>query len=189
MLGEDVREIELSIPQIRCAACTWLLERVLTSTPGVIAGHAHLGRRTLTIRWNHIQASLALILAQLDQLGYAATLLTDESAFQTRKIERRQVIKRIGVAALGAMQVMMVATALYVGDASFIDQDQRNFLRWVSFLMSIPVMLYSAQPFFAGAMRDLRNRHLGMDCPVALALTLAWVASIIATMGSALMLS
>ena len=182
MLGEDVREIELSIPQIRCAACTWLLERVLTSTPGVIASHAHLGRRTLTIRWNHHQTSLALILAQLDQLGYAATLLTDESAFQTRKIERRQVIKRIGVAALGAMQVMMVATALYVGDASFIDQDQRNFLRWVSLLMSIPVMLYSAQPFFAGAMRDLRNRHLGMDCPVALALTLAWVASIIATM-------
>ena len=91
------------------------------------------------------------------------------------------LIKRIGVAALGAMQVMMVATALYVGEASFIDADQRHFLRWISLVMSIPVMLYAAQPFFVGAWRNLRHRNLGMDVPVALALSLAWIASIIAT--------
>jgi Cu2+-exporting ATPase len=75
----------------------------------------------------------------------------------------------------------MVATALYVGEASFIDEDQRSFLRWVSLVMSIPVMLYSAQPFFSGALRDLRNKNLGMDVPVANALSLAWIASVIAT--------
>jgi Cu2+-exporting ATPase len=180
-LDEGKLEIELSIPQIRCAACTWLLERVLEATDGVIASHAHLGRQTLTIRWNPNKASLASILGQLDQLGYTATLLTDESAFQERKNERRQIIKRIGIAAIGAMQVMMVATALYVGEASFIDEDQRSFLRWVSLVMSIPVMLYSAQPFFSGALRDLRNKNLGMDVPVAIALSLAWIASVIAT--------
>jgi Cu2+-exporting ATPase len=47
--------------------------------------------------------------------------------------------------------------------------------------MSIPVMLYAAQPFFVGAWRNLRHRNLGMDVPVALALSLAWIASIIAT--------
>jgi Cu2+-exporting ATPase len=120
-------------------------------------------------------------LGQIDRLGYTATLLTDESAFQARKKERRQLIKRIGVAALGTMQVMMVATALYVGEASFIDADQRHFLRWISLVMSIPVMLYAAQPFFVGAWRNLRHRNLGMDVPVALALSLAWIASIIAT--------
>lgn len=180
-LDEGKLEIELSIPQIRCAACTWLLERLLEATSGVAASHAHLGRQTLTIRWDPNQASLAAILNQLDQLGYTATLLTDESAFQERKNERRKIIKRIGIAAIGTMQVMMVATALYVGEASFIDEDQRGFLRWISLLMSIPVMMYSAQPFFAGALTDLRNKHLGMDVPVAIALSLAWTASIIAT--------
>ncbi|HAB77711.1 MAG TPA: copper-translocating P-type ATPase [Gammaproteobacteria bacterium] len=143
--------------------------------------HAHLGRQTLTVRWDPQIASLASILGQIDRLGYTATLLTDESAFQARKKERRQLIKRIGVAALGTMQVMMVATALYVGEASFIDADQRHFLRWISLVMSIPVMLYAAQPFFVGAWRNLRHRNLGMDVPVALALSLAWIASIIAT--------
>ena len=180
-LDDGNLEIELSIPQIRCAACTWLLERVLQSNDGVIMSHAHLGRQTLTVRWDPQMASLASILGQIDRLGYTATLLTDESAFQARKKERRQLIKRIGVAALGAMQVMMVATALYVGEASFIDADQRHFLRWISLVMSIPVMLYAAQPFFVGAWRNLRHRNLGMDVPVALALSLAWIASIIAT--------
>jgi Cu2+-exporting ATPase len=68
-----------------------------------------------------------------------------------------------------------------VGEASFIDADQRHFLRWISLVMSIPVMLYAAQPFFVGAWRNLRHRNLGMDVPVALALSLAWIASIIAT--------
>ena len=181
-LQDGVLEIELSIPQIRCAACTWLLERVLEATHGIVASHAHLGRQTLTIRWNPNEASLAAVLGQIDQLGYTATLLTDESAYQARKTERRQIIKRIGIAAIGSMQVMMVATALYVGEASFIDEDQRSFLRWISLLMSIPVMLYSAQPFFTGALRDLRNKNLGMDVPVAIALSLAWIASIIATL-------
>lgn len=180
-LASDQREIELSVPQIRCAACTWLLERVLGATAGVSQSHAHLGRRTLTIRWHPSEVLLSEILSRLDQLGYTPTLLTDESAFQARKLERRGLLKRIGVAGLGTMQVMMFAAALYVGEASFIEAEQRQFLRWVSLLVSVPVMLYAAQPFFLGAWRDLSNGHLGMDVPVALALSLAWSASIVAT--------
>lgn len=180
-LGDDLREIELAISQIRCAACTWLLERVLGATAGIAQSHAHLGRRTLTLRWQPSQVKLSDVLGRLDQLGYTATLLTDESAQRQRKQERKSLLKRIGVAGLGTMQVMMFAAALYIGEASFIEADQRNFLRWVSLVVSIPVMLYAAQPFFMGAWRDLSHRHLGMDVPVALALSLAWSASIIAT--------
>lgn len=180
-LESDCREIELSVPQIRCAACTWLLERVLEAIEGVVGCHAHLGRQTVTIRWKPDRVSLASVLNRIDRLGYPPTLLTDESAFHARKKERKSMLKRIGVAALGTMQVMMFATALYVGDASFIEADQRTFLRWVSLLVSIPVMFYAAQPFFRGALRDLSHRTLGMDVPVALALSLAWSASVIAT--------
>lgn len=180
-LDDSLREIELSVSQIRCAACTWLLERVLSATAGVVQSHAHLGRRTLTLRWRPSEVKLSEVLGRLDQLGYTANLLTDETAARQRKKERKSLLKRIGVAGLGTMQVMMFAAALYIGEASFIDADQRQFLRWVSLLVSIPVMLYAAQPFFIGAIRDLRHRHLGMDVPVALALSLAWSASIIAT--------
>lgn len=180
-LGDDTLEIELSVPQIRCAACTWLMERVIGSFTGITQSHAHLGRRTLTLRWHPSQVNLSAVLSQLDALGYSATVLTDETARRLRKKERRSMLKRIGVAGLGTMQVMMFAAALYVGEASFIEDEHRTFLRWVSLLVSIPVMLYAAQPFFVGAWRDLSNRTLGMDVPVALALGLAWSASIIAT--------
>ncbi len=180
-LGDDSLEMELSVPQIRCAACTWLMERVLGSYSGITQSHAHLGRQTLTLRWHPSQVKLSQVLTQLDSLGYTATVLTDETARRARKKERRSMLKRIGVAGLGTMQVMMFAAALYVGEASFIEDEHRSFLRWVSLIVSIPVMLYAAQPFFIGAWRDLKNRTLGMDVPVALALGLAWSASILAT--------
>lgn len=181
-LPNGVVELELSVPQIRCAACTWLLERILAATDGVVASHAHLARQTLTLRYHPSTLQLAPLLAQLDRLGYSATVLTDEKARHDRRQARRQLLKRIGVAGLGSMQVMMFATALYVGDAKFIEGDQRQFLRWVSLLVSIPVLFYSAAPFFQGALRDLRHHTLGMDVPVALALGLAWCASVIATL-------
>jgi len=77
----------------------------------------------------------------------------------------------------------MLAVALYAGDYSGMDRDLRNFFRWVSLLLTIPVVLYSARPFFLSAWRDLRHRQLGMDVPVSLAIGAAFAASVWATVG------
>jgi Cu2+-exporting ATPase len=54
----------------------------------------------------------------------------------------------------------------------------REFLRWICLILTVPVVAYSAQPFYNAAWRDLRNRQLGMDLPVSLAILAAFAASV-----------
>ena len=54
------------------------------------------------------------------------------------------------------MQVMMIAVALYTGDWSGGEARFRDFFHWVSLLLTTPVLVYAARPFFQGAWRDLR---------------------------------
>ena len=87
-----------------------------------------------------------------------------------------------GIAYIGAMQVMMLAVALYLGDYSGMDSGVRELLRWTSLIITLPVVMYSAQPFFARAGRDLRAGRVGMDVPVAIAIALAFTASVWGTL-------
>ena len=53
----------------------------------------------------------------------------------------------------------------------------RALLQLGSWLLTLPVLVFSAAPFFAGAWRGLRPRRIGMDVPVALGIVVAFVAS------------
>ena len=57
----------------------------------------------------------------------------------------------------------------------------RLLMRWASLILTMPVVGYSAWPFFIGAWRDLKRRTLGMDVPVALGVGTAFVASVYGT--------
>jgi Cu2+-exporting ATPase len=96
-----------------------------------------------------------------------------------RQEERRSALKRLGVAGLGMMQVMMYAAALYAGDAMGISEGSERFLQWVSLIVTAPVLLYSGRVFYTSAWRSLRNRRVGMDVPVALAISIAFIMSCI----------
>jgi len=90
-------------------------------------------------------------------------------------------LRKLAVAGLGAMQVMILAVSMYAGDYSGMDEKMRQFMRWVSMLITTPVVLYSAQSFFQSAWRDLKRRQLGMDVPVSLAIGGAFAASVYST--------
>ena len=88
---------------------------------------------------------------------------------------------RFFVAAFCAMQVMMMATPSYVTHGDELAPDLRQLLNWGSWLLSLPVLLFAAGPYFQGAWRSLRARRIGMDVPVALGLVVTFVASTGAT--------
>ena len=92
--------------------------------------------------------------------------------------DRRNQLRRIGIAGVLGMQVMVLSIALYVGDWSGMDAGFRTFFRWIGLILTTPVLLYSGMPFFRGAWRDLRNRSAGMDVPVSLGILVAFAGSV-----------
>ncbi|WP_345302727.1 heavy metal translocating P-type ATPase [Lysobacter hankyongensis] len=176
------REITLLTDGMRCAACAWLIDRALTREPGVreVAANAVTGR--IRIVWDSARTPLSTLLSRLAALGYRPSLATGEARERERRRERNRWLLRLGVAGLGAMQAMMYAEALYLDTAGEMSLATRDFFRWITFLVSTPVVFYAGWPFLEGMWRELRGRRLGMDTLIAGSTLLAYFASLYETL-------
>lgn len=174
-------EITLTIEGISCAACAWLIEKQLRFLPGLMFVNVNTTLNRAVIRWDNQQLVLSQILQQIQKIGYKAYpfQVNQQELFYTQQV--KSYLRRLGLAGLATMQVMMFAIALYADFFSGMEQEFINYFRWVSFILATPVLLYSAQPFYANAWRNLRNKTLGMDIPISIALLGAYSASGYAT--------
>jgi len=171
------REITVLTDGMRCAACAWLVDRALAREPGVLESSANAVTGRIRIAWDPARTPLSRPLARLAALGYRPYLATGEARERARRAERNRALLRIGLAGLGAMQAMMFAEALYLDTGGQMPAPTRDFFRWITFLVSTPVVFWAGWPFIAGAFRELRGRRPGMDTLVAGSSVLAWAAS------------
>jgi Cu2+-exporting ATPase len=179
-LDESRAEATVYVGKMYCAACGWLIESTLAGQSGVQSAEVNPVTHRLRVRWLPDEARFSSILGVLASLGYDPQPLAPASAARPEVAEQRSALKRLLVASLGMMQAMMFAIGLYAGDFQGMDADMQLFLRLVSFVVTTPVVLYSARPFFAAAWRGLRHRSYGMDLPVSIAVGGAYIASIYA---------
>mgnify|MGYP001025988364 FL=1 len=177
--ADHIREAALILENIVCAACIWLNERHIASLPGVLSVEINYATRRARVRWDNSRIQLSDILKAVSDIGYIAHPFDPGRSDDIYRRERNTAIKRLAIAGLGMMQVMMYALPTYT--ATDMTDDIRLLMSWASLILTIPVVLYSAWPFFLGAWRDLRRRTLGMDVPVALGVGTAFVASVYST--------
>ena len=153
---------------MHCAACALTIEDALRAVPGVesvrVSAATHRGR----IVWSDGVVKPSGWMQAARRAGYPAVPANDAFANDRRKAELRKAVWRMGVAGLCMMQVMMYAWPAYVAEAGDLTAEMARLLRWASWVLTLPVMLFSCGPFFTSALRDLRQRQISMDLPVAL---------------------
>jgi len=177
----DQPQIQLLIEGINCAACCWLIERHLRAQPGVVEASLNMGNQRLNLSWQAGKTRLSTLIASLRSIGYTAHPYEPDKAGEQIAAENRRYLRRLGLAGLMFMQVMMATMALYEEFDQDLTESMAHLLRWASLLMTTPVVFYSCAPFFQGAWRDLKNRRLSMDVSVSLAIGGAYLAGIWAT--------
>jgi Cu2+-exporting ATPase len=178
------REASLLLNGVTCAACTWLIEQRLLTMPGVVGVSINYGARRARVRWQEGEVKLSAILRAIGELGYSAEPYDAARSEDHLRAERRGMLWRLFVAGFGMMQVMMYAYPAYIAGGDMTG-DVEQLMRLASLVITTPVALWAASPFYAGAWRDLRNRALGMDVPVAGGILVAYVASVMATVQGA----
>ncbi|WP_182310706.1 heavy metal translocating P-type ATPase [Aeromonas media] len=176
-----LREIQLSVEGLTCAACAWLIERHLMGLAGLHYVNVNTTTHRARIKWDPDRLSLSDILKGFAKIGYRAYPFQTHSQEALYAREVRSYMFRMALAGLGSMQVMMCAVALYMDFFISVEEEFMIYFKWISLLLSTPIMIYSAQPFYVGAWRSLKQGHLSMDVSVSLALIGAFVASIWAT--------
>lgn len=166
---------------MHCAACAITLEDALRSVPGVlsvqISGASHRGQ----IVWSPEHTRPSQWMQSVERHGYKAVPANDARAHQSRREEARRMVWRLAVAAMCMMQVMMYATPTYLTQPGDISAEAVYLLRWASWVLSLPVMFFSCTPFLQNAWRNLRERQISMDFPVALGMLVTFAVSTLGT--------
>ncbi|PWR00478.1 heavy metal translocating P-type ATPase [Leucothrix pacifica] len=178
--SDNVSEASLIIEGIVCAACVWLIEHQCQQIPGVFSIQVNLTTHRATVKWDKQLVPLSHILATINGIGYQAYPFDSGRLQNLHDEERKRSLRRIAIAGIGMMQVMMSALALYIG-ADEMGDAARQMLRWAGLIITTPVVIFASSVFFKSAWRELKRKRLGMDVPVSLAIIATFSASVWAT--------
>ncbi len=179
--GRPGADSVLMVQGMYCAACADTVEYVLRDVPGVRRAQVHAATRRLSLSWDPALTRLSVLARLVGQTGYRLLPMQQALSVSERVAETRRELWRLFVAGFCMMQVMMYAWPSFVTEPGEIPSDLYQLLRWASWVLSLPVMLFAATPFFSNAWRDLKLGRIGMDTPVSVGILVTFVASSAAT--------
>jgi P-type Cu2+ transporter len=164
-----------------CATCALTIEDALRAVAGVqqveVSAAAHRAR----VVWDARQVRPSQWLQAIRRAGYQAVPAQDAKAKELRQAQQRKALWRWLLAAFCMMQVMMYAWPAYEAKPGDLSLEMETLLRWASWVICIPLLIFSCGPFFMGAWRDLRQGRISMDLPVAMGMGLTFVVSSLGT--------
>ncbi|MBL0711504.1 MAG: cadmium-translocating P-type ATPase [Colwellia sp.] len=178
---DDFKEAILTVEGISCAACAWLIEMQLGKLKGLHSISVNATTQRATVKWQDETIKLSEILNTIEHIGYQAMPFKANEVELRNKVQNKTFIKRLGISGILMMQIMMIAIGLYFGAFSGIGENNKVYLRWISFILVLPIVSYGALPFYIGAINALKLKRLSMDVPVSIAIILAFSASAWAT--------
>ena len=176
-IGADRCRTRLYLEGVHCAACVWLVEKLPAVLHGVAEVRLNLTSAVAEITWSPGETRLSTVARALDRLGYTPHLHRAAAVQEARRVEDRASLARLGVAVACAMNLMFLHGALYAGEYSGMASPYYVFFRWLSFAVAVPVLAFSARPFFHTAIAGLRAGVVHIDLPVAIALSITFAAS------------
>jgi Cu+-exporting ATPase len=173
---DDIAVIQFEIPAIHCSSCVWLLERLNYLQKGVISSQVNFIKKTLRVTYNSCQVKLSEIVEKIAVIGYEP-IISLEMLSEEKEAKNKEVTYRLGVAGFCFGNIMLLSLADYLG------MDKNNFtsfytvFNYLNFVLSLPVLFYSAWPYFNSAFRGLKQKWLNIDVPISLGILVLFLRS------------
>jgi len=177
--------LDLAVDGIHCAGCMAKIERGLAVVPAVTRARVNLTDKRVAVEWAGGAADPARVVDRLAELGFKAYPFEPARAEANEAEAAASLLRRLGVAAFAAMNIMLLSVSVWSGNVTDITPEQRDFFHWLSALIALPAAAYAGQPFFRSAVRALQARSLNMDVPITLGVLLALAMSVFETLGHA----
>jgi P-type Cu2+ transporter len=163
----------LAVEGVACAGCIRKIESGLAKLPGVIDARLNFTERRLAVDWRNDEIDAARIIEAIEQIGYHAHPFAPERTDADESAQAKRLLRCLAVAGFAAMNVMLLSVSVWAGNVSDMTQETRDLFHWLSALIALPAAAYAGQPFFHSAFRALRTRHVNMDVPISIGVTLA----------------
>jgi Cu+-exporting ATPase len=160
---------------LHCSSCVHLLEKLPQFYEGISSARVNFAASTVAVSL-HESASLAHVAYVIQELGYRPSILNpNENPVEKYIAENRAFLRKIAVAGFCAGNIMLFVIPVYAGLAG----TYRTAFNWMSFLLFLPILFYSAQPFYQGSLNSLKYRVVNVDLPIAIAMLSGFILSTI----------
>ena len=183
--ADGTQHLDLAVEGITCAACMTTIERGLKAVPGVTNARLNLTTHRLAIDWQPNEVDAGDVVRRLEKLGYRAHPFDPGRRTAEEEAEGKELMRCMGAAGFGAMNIMLLSISVWAGSVTDIDAPTRDLFHWVSALIAIPIVAYSARPFFRSAFRALKALRTNMDVPISIGVVLTLGLSLVETARSA----
>ena len=178
---QGVFRSQIFVDGMHCSACSLNVEKAIKALPGVQSAHVNAATSRAEVVWDAGTVTPAKWLAAIVNAGYSARPASDWREEKGRNKEARLALWRLLVAGFCMMQVMMYSYPTYISNEGDMSDDVTLLLRWASWVLTLPVIVFSCTPFWRNAWRDIRRSQISMDLPVALGLLITFVVSTAST--------
>ena len=172
-LGDDLRQTDLSVPTVYCAACIQTIETALGKLDRVEGARVNLSTKRVSVRWRGDE--VPPFVAAIGRLGYQAHLFAPEADAKDRTLS--ELIRAVAVAGFAAGNIMLLSVSVWSG----AEGATRDLFHWVSALIAIPALAFAGGIFFRSAWNALRHGRMNMDVPIAVGVSLAYAMSLYET--------
>ena len=173
-LGDGLRQIDLSVPAVHCAACIHTIESTLGKLPTVDSARVNLSTKRVSVRWRETDSPPPIV-ATLNTLGYAAHLFDEDAKANDGTLA--ELIRALAVSGFAAGNIMLLSVSVWAG----AEGATRDLFHWVSALVAIPAFAFAGCIYIRSAWNALSHGRMNMDVPIALGISLAYAMSLYET--------
>lgn len=180
---KDSHQVHLSffLPQIHCSSCLYLLENLRKIEPGVISSTVRFTEKEVDIIFDPTQTSVRKVVETLSDIGYEPYISLSDLSKVKKPKPNKSLIFQLGVAGFCFGNIMLLSFPEYLG-IDVHDRFLSSAFRWLSLIISLPVVFYSAIPFYKSAWAGVKHKYLNIDFPIALAIIITFIRSVFEVM-------
>lgn len=171
--GDKTAELFLDVQGISCAGCVWLIEKLHRRQPG--AGRIEINAQTgqMRLAWARGAFDAPAFARALQGFNY---LVSPASAERAEAPESRALLRRIGLCAAFAMNVMLFTLPVYFGMEQ--NYPYARLFGTLSMAFGTLSLLAGGGYFIGRAVRSLAEGAMNIDLPIALGIAGAYSGSL-----------
>jgi P-type Cu+ transporter len=164
----NTSSVRLFIPVIHCASCIWLLEHLNTLNPGIVYSHVNFPKKEVNLTFKNDQISLRQVAELLTAIHYVPEITLEQLEEKKVSKSNRNLLIKIGIASFSFLNIMMYSFPEYLPGGDMLEQEFKHVFGWLSFVLILPVVFYSANDYYISAWKGLKHKVISIDLPITL---------------------
>ena len=172
---DGIAVVTFDIPVIHCSSCVWVLESLHDINPKINHSVVDFVHRKVQITYKSDEMALSELAKFLSDLGYKPVINLNSAEKVEKKYDRKLLLQLV-IAGFAFGNIMLFALPEYIDGEAWIEFNQ-GFSRWLIFLLTLPVVFYSAQSYLLSAYNAIKNRRINIDIPIAIGILVLFLRS------------